>query len=80
MAAALVIRPDPALAQSSPTITTVEQILEFLVLNQGVQTNDFDKDAEAADATRATLTRALLGSVATTPVGSPSAAGASRRW
>jgi hypothetical protein len=62
----------PAWAQSSTGTATVEQILSFLVLNQGVQTNDFDKDLEAADATRATLTRALLGSVATTPVGSPS--------
>jgi hypothetical protein len=61
----------PASAQST-SIDTVEEILSFLLLNQGVQTNDFDTDADAAEATRATLTRALLGSVATTPVASPS--------
>ena len=42
------------------------------MLNRGVQTNDATQDLAAADATRATLTRALLASVATTPVGSPS--------
>jgi hypothetical protein len=63
-----------ASAQSSnqTTTTTVAQILEFLVLNQGVQTDDANQDLAAADATRATLTRALLSSVATVPVGSPS--------
>jgi hypothetical protein len=63
-----------AFAQSSSTTTTttVDQILEFLVLNRGVKTGDANQDIAAADATRATLTRALLSSVATTPVGSPS--------
>jgi hypothetical protein len=73
LAAAVLLTSSPAVAQSSTaTTTTVEQILEFLVLNQGVQTGDADQDLAAAEATRATLTRALLASVATTPVGSPS--------
>ncbi len=50
----------------------VEQVLAFLVTNQGVQTSDFDKDREAAEATRATLTRALLSSIATLPVSTSS--------
>jgi hypothetical protein len=65
----------PAFAQSSASTTStasVQDILEFLVLNQGVQTGDFDKDLQAAEATRDTLTRALLASVATFPVSSSS--------
>ena len=74
LTAGVVLLPAPrAFAQSSnTTTTTVENIVEFLVLNRGVQTGAADKDLAAAEATRATLTRALLSSVATTPVGSPS--------
>ena len=66
--------PAPALAQSGSAAPqpTVQDILRFLVTNQGVQTSDFDKDREAADATRDTLTRALLASVATLPVSTSS--------
>ena len=71
-AIAIALHASPALAQSSTSTVTVERILEILVLNQGVETGDFDKDLAAADATRTTLTRAILASVATTPVGSPS--------
>jgi hypothetical protein len=64
----------PAAAQTSATTTgvTVQDIIQFLLLNQGVQTGDFDKDLQAAEATRATISRALLASVATTPVSSSS--------
>src|SRR4051812_49253208 len=63
----------PAYASSQETTgQTVQDVLGFLVTNQGVQTNDFDKDREAAEATRATLTRALLSSVATLPVSTSS--------
>lgn len=65
--------PAVALAQTGSD-ANVEDVVRFLVLNQGVQTGDFDKDLEAAEATRATLSRALLASVATTPVGSSSGA------
>jgi hypothetical protein len=66
--------PAAAYAQStSPTSeTTVQDIVTFLVTNQGVATSDFDKDRAAADATRQTLSNALLASIATVPVSSSS--------
>lgn len=71
---ALLCAPAAARAQStSPSsVTTVQDIVTFLVTNQGVATSDFDKDREAADATRATLSNALLASIATVPVSSSS--------
>ena len=73
-AAAVLLASASAVAQTTAagSKTTVQDIVEFLVLNQGVQTGDFDKDLAAAEATRATITRALLASVATTPVSSSS--------
>src|SRR3954471_21821334 len=65
----------PARAQStSPSTpqTTVQDIVTFLVTNQGVATSDFDKDRAAAEATRVTLSNALLASIATVPVSSSS--------
>lgn len=59
-----------AVAQIQPR--TVEDVLAFLVTNQGVETGDFDRDREAAEATRATLTRALLASLAQLPVSTSS--------
>jgi hypothetical protein len=72
--ALLLSLPCRAFAQGGATAAqpTVQDILRFLVTNQGVQTGAFDKDREAADATRDTLTRALLSSVATLPVGTSS--------
>ena len=73
-AAVLLAMPVCAGAQEPATGTaaTVQDILAFLVTNQGVQTSDFDKDREAAEATRATLTRALLTAIATVPVSTSS--------
>ncbi|MGH9345665.1 MAG: hypothetical protein ACRD26_00225 [Vicinamibacterales bacterium] len=74
-AAALVLAlPVWAAAQEAPAerAATVQDILSFLVTNQGVQTSDFDRDREAAEATRATLSRALLAAIATIPVGTSS--------
>jgi hypothetical protein len=69
----LVARAEPALAQNpAATDPTVQDILAFLVTNQGVQTEDFEKDRDAAEATRATLTTALLSSVATVPISASS--------
>jgi hypothetical protein len=62
----------PAAGQQGTSQQSVQAILTFLVTNQGVQTSDFDKDREAAAATRDTLTRALLASIATLPVSSSS--------
>jgi hypothetical protein len=71
--ALLLLFPGSAFAQTSAAAQpTVQDILRFLVTNQGVQTSAFDKDREAADATRETLTRALLSSVATLPVSTSS--------
>jgi hypothetical protein len=72
--ALLLLVPTHAIAQgaSAASPPTVQDVLRFLVTNQGVQTSAFDKDREAADATRDTLTRALLSSVATLPVSTSS--------
>lgn len=51
---------------------TVQEIVSFLVTNEGVQTGAFDQDRAAAEATRDTLTRAMLSWVATVPVSSAS--------
>jgi hypothetical protein len=64
----------PAAAQSSNAGSglTAQEIVRFLVTNQGVQTASFDRDREAAVATSDTLTRALLSSLATLPVSTSS--------
>ena len=73
-AAVLLLAPVRALAQtgSGNGSATVQDVVAFLVTNQGVPTSDFDKDREAAEATRATVTRALLAAVATLPVSTSS--------
>jgi hypothetical protein len=72
-AALAIVYAGPAGAQTGTgSSQTVQDIVGFLVTNQGVQTNDFDKDREAAQATSATLTRAILVSVATLPVSTSS--------
>lgn len=71
-AAVVLALPVCASAQSTGTATTVQDILSFLVTNQGVQTSDFDRDRTAAEATLSTLTRALLGAIATVPISTSS--------
>jgi hypothetical protein len=72
-AAVLLLTPVRAYAQEDAGDTrTVQDILRFLVTNQGVVTSDFEKDREAAEATSATLTRALLSAIATLPVSTSS--------
>jgi hypothetical protein len=75
-AALLLLHGSAAYAQTTPPQAgaglTVQEVLAFLITNQGVQTSDFDKDRAAAEATRATLTRALLSSIATLPVSTSS--------
>jgi hypothetical protein len=72
-AAVLLALPVRAAAQdaSDARPRTVQDILEFLVINR-LPTSDFDRDREAAEATRSTLTRALLASIATVPVSTSS--------
>jgi hypothetical protein len=61
----------------SPASTSAQQpvreVLSFLMTNQAVVTADFEKDQEAAAATRDTVSRALLVSLATLPISSSSA-------
>ena len=51
----------------------VRDVVTFLVTNQAVQTGDFVKDREAAEATSDTISRALLASLATLPTSASSA-------
>lgn len=51
---------------------SVEDVLGFLLTNQAVPTGDFAKDRAAAEATSATIARALLVSLTTQPLASSS--------
>ena len=68
--ATLLTLPASAVAQTEQA--TVQDVLGFLVTNRGVETGDFDKDREAAAATSATLTRALLSAIAQLPISTSS--------
>lgn len=73
-AAVLLLPPVRAYAQTNAGSTqTMQEVLAFLVTNEGgVPTGDIEQDRVAADATRATLTRALLATIATLPVSTSS--------
>jgi hypothetical protein len=71
-AAVLLALPVCASAQTNGSAATVQEILSFLVTNQGVDTRDVERDRTAAEATLATLTRALLGAIATVPISTSS--------
>ena len=79
---AVLLTATTASAQSttSSTLHTVQDIVTFLVTNQGVATSDFDKDRAAADATRVTLSNALLASISTVPISSSSSGFNYRTW
>lgn len=51
---------------------SVQDVLAFLLTNQAVPTGDFEKDRAAAEATSATIGRALLVSLTTQPLASSS--------
>lgn len=53
---------------------TLSDVLDFLVTNQSVQTGSLERDRAAAEATRDTLSRALLANLATLPVTTSSGA------
>lgn len=57
----------PAAAQQTPS-----DVISFLVTNQSVDTQDFAKDQAAAEATRDTITRALLVNLASVPIATSS--------
>jgi len=66
-AALLMVTAAPAAAQQTPS-----DVISFLVTNQRVQTDDFQKDQAAAAATRDTIARALLVNLATVPIATSS--------
>jgi len=55
-------------AASNVAAQSVSDVLTFLVTNQGVQTGSVERDREAALATGATISNALLANLATLPV------------
>jgi hypothetical protein len=60
---------DPAAACAQ---TRVTDIIGFLMTNQAVETEDFERDRAAAEATRTALTNALLVSLTSVPIASSS--------
>jgi hypothetical protein len=64
----LLVLASPAQAQS------MADVLTFLVTNQSVQTGSFERDRDAAQATSATISRALLANLATLPITTSSGA------
>jgi hypothetical protein len=73
LACVALLRPPSAFAQQS-----VSDALTFLVTNVSVNTGSVERDAAAAEATSATISRALLANLATLPVTSTSGAFAYR--
>ena len=69
LAAVLVgFAPAAAAAQhAQPQLKTLSDVLSFLLTNRAVQTDDFVRDAAAAEATRATVSTLLLAELATQP-------------
>ena len=62
----LAVMPRAAFAQR-----TMSDVLGFLLTNRSVATDDFQRDEQAAAATRDTMTRFLLAELGTLPVSSP---------
>jgi hypothetical protein len=62
-AALVVLCASSAIAQQTPA-----DVVSFLVTNQNVKTEDFEKDQAAAAATRDTIIRALLVNLASVPI------------
>lgn len=59
----------PGAAAAQEQDASFSEVLSFLLTNQAVQTGDFVRDAEAAAATRDTVTALLASEVATLPPG-----------
>jgi hypothetical protein len=72
-AVGLLLAATAAHAQTTQTPRqSVEEVLNFLLTNQAIPTGDFAKDRAAAEATSATIARALLVSLTTQPLASSS--------
>lgn len=63
----LALGPSPLFAQD-----TVTDILSFLVTNQAIPTGDFERDREAAEIARDTITRALIVNLISVPIATSS--------
>jgi hypothetical protein len=73
LAGLLCLVPHLSPAQTADTPRqSVQQVLSFLMTNQAVPTGDFAKDQEAAEATSATIGRALLVNLTAQPLASSS--------
>ena len=62
----------PPLCASGRAQSTVSDVIGFLVTNQAVPTADFEKDRAAAEAARATISRALLVNLTSVPLATSS--------
>jgi hypothetical protein len=62
----------PPLSASGLAQSTVSDVVGFLVTNQAVATADFEKDLAAAEAARATISRALLVNLTSVPLATSS--------
>jgi hypothetical protein len=71
MAAAILAAAIPARAQDSPQ-QTVSDVIGFLMTNQAVETSEIERDRDAADIARDTITRALLLNLTSVPLASSS--------
>jgi hypothetical protein len=68
LATALVaLGPQCVVAQTLPSSASFSDVLSFLLTNRAVQTDDFVRDAQAAAATRDTVTTLLAAELATLP-------------
>jgi hypothetical protein len=66
-AAAIAVTPAITSAQTAPSSASFSDVLSFLLTNRAVQTDDFVRDAEAAAATRDTVTKLLAAEISTLP-------------
>ena len=62
----------PALSQTPQGPQTVADIVDFLMTNQAVRTEDFERDRAAAEAARDAVSRALLVNLTSVPLASSS--------
>jgi hypothetical protein len=69
---AFVFAPGVEAQQAPAARQTVGDIIDFLVTNQAVQTEDFERDRAAAEAARDAISRALLVNLTSVPLASSS--------
>jgi hypothetical protein len=70
--AAAILALAPAVASAQTAQQSVSDVIAFLMTNQAVRTEDFERDREAAETARDTITRALLLNLTSVPLASSS--------